>query len=609
MEFSTAAKEELREWARHKGPGHFRRTCPDCSDMRRQGRNIECLSISIDHEKALARCWHCEAQGGVRLVLESTPKGNREWRSSPPSRPANREQKGKAIKEIGEALDAKAKTWLKENGISEETALLYHVTWARSYFFKQKAEDHGIAFPYYSQLKGEEGWKVVGHKVRCTREKDHVCHPALYSLFGIQNVDLEEADHLCFVEGEKDTLSMYEAGVINAVSVPNGASSFASSQVQGDQAQEYGFLWHSKDTIEKAGKIIIAVDNDEPGEKLAEELARRIGRHRCWRVTWPEGCKDANDVLLRYGGEILKACVDSAEPWPVAGLYEASRYFPDIDDLYKNGFAKKVSTGMTGVDEIYSLAPGSLTVVTGIPNMGKTTFINWLMVNAARIHGHVSLVCSFETPPMVHIPVLAEMMLQKPFFKQNAYGLRMSEQELKSTYPFINRYFKFIQQEDGEKATIESIIERIKTAILRWGVRNVVIDPYNYIVRSTKSESETQFIDDILTRLRLLAQAYGLHVWFIAHTTKMEQHMDGSYKVPGGFDISGGAGWFSKPDFGITVHQDHENTARVTIASWKVRFNWLGKKGEAQIMWDDENKRYMVDALEDLQPWEPETYA
>ncbi|RVX00471.1 Primase-like protein [Vitis vinifera] len=41
-----------------------------------------------------------------------------------------------------------------------------------------------------------------------------------------------------------------------------------------------------KEYLEKASRIILATDGDAPGLALAEELARRLGRERCWRVKW-----------------------------------------------------------------------------------------------------------------------------------------------------------------------------------------------------------------------------------------------------------------------------------------------------------------------------------
>lgn len=56
------------------------------------------------------------------------------------------------------------------------------------------------------------------------------------------------------------------------------------------------------------------------GEALAEELARRIGKHKCYRVRWPDGIKDANQMLVERGIEQLRACINNAEEYPVEGL-------------------------------------------------------------------------------------------------------------------------------------------------------------------------------------------------------------------------------------------------------------------------------------------------
>ncbi len=159
------------------------------------------------------------------------------------------------------------------------------------------------------------------------------------------------------------------------------------------------------------------------------------------------------------------------------------------------------------------------------------------------------------------------------------------------------------QQEDGAKATIDSIIERIKTAVFRWGVRGIVIDPYNYIERDKSAESETQFIDDILTKLKLLAGVYDLHIWFVAHPTKLQQDVDGNYSPPRGYSISGSASWYSKADFGITVHRMREG-GEVKVINWKTRFNWLGKEGEATILYDETRSVYISDIMTDLMPME-----
>jgi len=468
---------------------------------------------------------------------------------------------------------------------------VYGCVGARGYFPDLQREGAAIAFPYC------EGDATYGHKVRCVEAKANICDTPLRTLCGLQCVDTSEENHLIICEGEPDMLSFAEAGVMNAVSVPNGASSFTAVRDDADERAKLGFLWSAKEVIEKVGKVYIATDADDPGEKLAEELARRIGRHRCWRVFYPEGCKDANEVLNRHGGEVLAACVHDAEPWPVAGLYEAARFFDDVRELFAHGFEAKVKTGLDPVDEIYSMQKGLLTVVTGIPSHGKSTFIDQLMLNAAKLYGHTFAVCSFENPIHVHIGKLCEMLTQKHFFPTELPGERMKTREMENVLPFIHDHFKFLKQDDGAKADIDSIIERIKSAVFRWGIRGAVIDPYNYIARPSKIDSETQWIDDLLTRIRLTAEAYDLHIWFVAHPTKLSMDSEGNYPPPRGYSISGSAAWYSKADFGLTVYKEGAG-GTVRIINWKTRFAWLGKEGECQLLWDNVHHGYLNSALE-----------
>lgn len=584
-DFSAEEKAWVRSWCAGKALGSYRSTCPACSPYRRNAKAL-CLSLTIHSEHVVMNCHHCERHGATFLketqaftprVYEQAPKRN-------------------AVKRLDVDRTAPVIEFLTARAISEKTASVYGLVASRAYFPDLSREEEAVALPYYV------GPKVSGHKVRCLTDKAHVCDTALSSLFGIQNVDLSESTDIIITEGEWDTLAFYEAEVLNACSVPNGSSSFNKSNDDGTLKAQLGFLWDAKEKIEAAKRILIAVDNDEAGERLAEELSRRIGKHRCWRVSFPDGCKDANDTLIAHGKATLAECAANAQPWPVDGLYEATKYYEDVMELYEHGFGEKVRTGLAAVDGVFSPAPGLLTVVTGIPGNGKSTFVDQIMINLARNKEYICAICSFENPPAVHIGKLAAMLMQKHFFDTETFGEKMSRQEVEIALPFIHRHFKFLHQEDGKKATIEGIIERIKTAVFRWGVQIVVIDPYNYIARPPKAESETQWIDDILTELRLVASLYGLHIFFVAHPTKMQMNSDGSHVIPKGYSISGSAAWFSKPDFGLTVHR--EQSGEVRIVNWKTRYDWLGKVGDATILYDNVRHTYTSDDWADNTPYE-----
>lgn len=587
LEFSSEEKLVLREWARGKGRGNYRRTCPACSSYR-LNKTARCLSVKVESDHMVMNCHHCERAGATKLTETITAT-----KFIPPK--MERPQ-GKCVKRLDSGLHKEGIAYLSGRGISLKTAQAFGLVQSKAYFINLRRETEAIAFPYYAD------GKAYGHKFRSVEEKDHVVDRPLGSLFGIQVVDFSASEDLIICEGEFDPLAFYEAGIPNALSVPNGAGSFSNYNADGTMREQMGFLWDAREEIEKAKRILIAVDNDEPGEKLAEELARRIGRHRCWLLKWPQGCKDANDVLMKVGAPALKECLSAATPWPVEGLYEADRFYAEVDELFENGFGERINTGITPVDEIYSVGPGLLTVVTGIPGMGKSTFVDQIMVNLARTKGYASVICSFENPVPVHIGKLAQMLYQKHFFKTDLPGSYMTKEELDEAKPFIHRHFKFLQQDDGKKAGIESVIERIKTAVFRWGVKIAVIDPWNYVARPKGIESETQFVDDVLSSLRLVAQLYGVHIFLIAHPTKMQSDGEGNYSPPKGYHISGSAAFFSKPDFGLTVHR-LPGSGEVKILNWKTRYDWLGKVGEASILYDNTNHVYLSDNWDMNTPW------
>ena len=153
-------------------------------------------------------------------------------------------------------------------------------------------------------------------------------------LFGLD--DITNSDSAVIVEGECDKMALDEAGIRNAVSVPDGAPNEVKEEP--DPAdRKFVFLRNCADRLASLRRVIIAVDEDGPGQALAEELARRLGRERCWRVRWPEGCKDANEVLLKHGRDALRACIEQATPYPIAGLHEAGEFTDEVIALYREG--------------------------------------------------------------------------------------------------------------------------------------------------------------------------------------------------------------------------------------------------------------------------------
>jgi twinkle protein len=115
-----------------------------------------------------------------------------------------------------------------------------------------------------------------------------------------------------------------------------------------------------------------------------------------------------------------------------------------------------------------------------------------------------------------------------------------------------------------------------------------VIDPYNEIEHQRPPGlTETEYVSDMLNRIKHFARNHDLHVWFVAHPAKPMRTREGDYPVPSLYDISGSANWSNKADIGVVVERHfEENNRSVTIHVKKVRFKSIGIAGTARLEYD-----------------------
>ena len=541
-------------------PEEGRIACPDCSSERKKSNQKDCV-ISRGKQGWVYHCHHCDASGLIPFEKYRKPESN----VIPLLKPIA----------IG-TMQEKHYDFLKSRGISKQTADEVGVFAAERWFNKLEKVSDAIAFPYY-----KDG-HLTAAKYRSIESKDFIQDAGgAQEFFGIDSVDTSLP--IIIVEGEIDALTLTECGIKNALSVPSGAPmKVRNGKIDASEDKKFSFVWSANEALKKVPYIVIATDTDSAGQALAEELARRIGKDRC-RIATSE-YKDINEAFLARGVEEVKRIINEAEPYPVAGLSAPSKYADRLNDLWSKGNGKGTSTGYANVDQIYTIAQGQLTIVTGYPSSGKSNFVDQMMINLGKAQDWKFAICSFENQPEVHISRLMEIYKEKRFFDGSH---RMSEAERTEAFEWVENHFLFLDSESVEPATIESILERAKSAVVRMGIRGLVIDPYNYIDNKDKA-SETEFISNMLTRVQAFAKAYGVHVWFVAHPAKITRSgMD--LPRPDGMAISGSMAWWAKADCGITVHRlKHE----VQIAVWKCRYRWIGTQGETALSYNKTTGTY-----------------
>lgn len=304
-------------------------------------------------------------------------------------------------------------------------------------------------------------------------------------------------------------------------------------------------------------------------------------------------------MLARDGPAALRALVSGAAPYPINGLLTFGSFEEEILGYYgcRLTDSRGASTGWADVDRVYRVVPGELTVVTGVPNSGKSEFIDALMVNLSNAHGWRFALCSMENKVRDHARKLLEKRCGSPFFDGAEYGLgrpRIAPGALREGIRWLDEHFSLIRCDDEELPSVDWILNLARAAVMRRGIKGLVIDPYNELDhRRPAGMTETEYVSQMLSRVKRFAQMHEVHVWFVAHPRQMHQWRG---EAPQLYDIAGSAHFINKCDNGLVVHRNRDAEQgppdHVTIHVRKVRNKAAGTIGEALLRYDRTTGRY-----------------
>ena len=263
-------------------------TCPLCSHTRKpENRKQKCASY--DWERGLGTCHNCDSTFQLH-TYQRKGGGDKEYVMPDYSTKTHKPVADKVIE------------WFKQRGISHETLLDLNISEGPEFMPQTGKVENTIKFNY---MIGDE---LINIKYRDGRKNFKLYKGAEKVFYNINSI--VGYDTCVIVEGEMDALAYHEAGITNVISVPNGATL---------NHNNLDYLDNCIDYFEDKEKVILAVDNDEPGQALQQELIRRLGAEVCFLTTF-EDCKDANEYLVKYGKEKLSERITKARPVPLLSL-------------------------------------------------------------------------------------------------------------------------------------------------------------------------------------------------------------------------------------------------------------------------------------------------
>lgn len=543
--------------------GNHNLTCPRCSHTRKD-KTAKCLSVKIEEGGvAVWNCHHCfwkGAAGNVTSHREPTTLRKTYSKPAPVEDPL---------------LPETLVRYLSDRGITKEVAKRNRLHWDE----KRKA----MCFPYY------QNGELVNIKYRTLDKKFGLVKDARLILYGVD--DVKGADEIIIVEGEFDKLALEVCGLKNVVSVPNGAPA-RIKEGEPTNTGQFEYLLHAEELFEKAKKVIIATDDDPAGHNLKFELGRRIGLDKCYVVQFPT--KDANECLLQCGVDVVLECIREAKPYPIKGLYEIDDFAESLDGFFNNSMRAGSPTGWETLDKLYSVMDGELTVITGIPNSGKSEFLSALLMNLAKTENKRFALFSPEDSKEQLAVKLIEKIIELPTSPKSSR--RMSLSQFHDGADWVKKFFYFIVNDDGDDLpTVEWILEKARAAVYRYGIKGLVIDPYNELEHKRNANfNETEYVSMLLSKLKRFAKIHAIHIWLIAHPAKLQSDKDGKTRIPTLYDIAGSANFVNKMDNGIIVYRPPDAANQTEIHVRKIRQKHVGNVGMCVLKYEKETGKYYI---------------
>ena len=545
--------------------------CPLCSSDRKP-KNQKAKCASYDWERGLGTCHHCDSSFQLHTYQR---KGSSEKTYIRPD----------ALNVVDpKQITSKVFKWFESRGISQKTLDDLMVTEGTEYMPQTGKPENTIQFNY---IMGDQ---LINVKYRDGRKNFKLYKGAEKVFYNINSIiGYKEC---VITEGEMDVLALHEAGIKNAISVPNGATL---------NSNNLDYLDNCIDYFEDKEKIILAVDNDEPGQALQQELIRRLGAEVCFLATFEE-CKDANDYLIKYGKEALAQRIIKSRPVPLENVTTFKDIEDEITDFVKNGFKRGYQIGIPNFDNIFSTYTGQFITVTGIPSSGKSDFVDQMVVGYNNNYQWKTAFASPENAPTyLHAHKLMRKVWQDMPSRDD-----IGTDKWNQIAEHCNDNFFHI---DMERYTLESVLRKGAELVKRKGIKCLVIDPFNKIRDvDCKTEDVNRYTMEYLTKIEMFCKKYDVLVFIVAHPTKMYRDKDGKIEEPTMYNIKGGGEWYDASYHGILVHRDYEaKTVKAKVL--KVKFQNLGENGaEAHFKWEHKSGCFIPHQLaaleEEAMPWD-----
>ncbi len=392
--------------------------------------------------------------------------------------------------------------YMSKRGIGAETVYKYSVT-------SDKDNNNILVFPFYNE-KDELTfikYRKMDFDPETDKNKEWCMKDTKPILFGMGQCNLENKT-LIMTEGQIDSLSVAQAGYENTVSVPTGKN---------------GFSWvpYCWDWLGNFDTLIIFGDKEGDSITLLDEMSVRFhGLVKHVRLEDYKDCKDANEILQKYGPEQVKSCIDNSVPVEV-------REIKDITEVkrVKISELEKFNTGFQSLNKLLGgFYMGQVILLTGERGKGKSTLASQFGIRAVQA-GYNTFLYSGELMDWylrnwLDLQIAGDQNINKI---RNEYG-NFDYSVDANAYPQIERWYggkiKIYDNNLVEDNEHDSLLETTEKAIKRYSCRVIIIDNLMTAMEDDISSDLYRQQTSFVRQLTQIAKKFNVLIILVAHPKK-----------------------------------------------------------------------------------------
>lgn len=283
------------------------------------------------------------------------------------------------------------------------------------------------------------------------------------------------------------------------------------------------------------------------------------------------------------------------------------------ESIYLNGYIQAKELGVPELDKHFKRTKGDLTVISGIGNYGKSSFMKWEMLfRLIRFGEKVAIFTPEELPAEQFYHDLVEIYFGKDCTPRNP--LRPHYETYMKIYDWIGENI-FMVYPKSVSPTPSYVKEVFLSLIVKHGVERVVIDPFNQMANDYgKSGGRSdKYLETFLSDCSRFAKKNNVYFDIVVHPHKMKKGDDGNYPCPDVFDLADGAMWNNKADNILIYHRPFAQTTPdnplCEFHSKKIRRQKIvGVKGSFEFELNRSTRRYTFGGKDYMQSYIDEKF-